>query len=154
MMADSTDVISTEIALTGTRAVEAPISDGEMDTLYRLAKGLAQSGFFSDAKQAGQAFAKLIFGRDLGLSATQAMTDIHIVEGRPEMSANLQAAKVRASASYDYRILSHDETGCSIELGPGRAPGKDQEGRWLPWPEAFGISTFTMDDAKRAELVN
>ncbi|MGH2878973.1 MAG: hypothetical protein ACRDK4_05115 [Solirubrobacteraceae bacterium] len=123
-----------------------------MNTLYRFGRALAGSGFFKDAKKADEAFAKLIFGRDLGLSATQAMTDIHIVEGKPEMSANLQAAKVRASGKYDYRILEHDDTKCSIEFGPNPAPMRDEQGGWLPWPQAFGVSTFTIKDAERAGL--
>ncbi len=136
----------------GIARMDAPITGGEIETLYRLAKGLAMSGFFKDARQAEQAFAKLVFGRDLGLSATQAMTDIHIIDGKPEMSANLQAAKVRASERYDYRVLEHDLTKCSIEIGEGKAPKRDETGQWLPWPESLGVSTFTMEDAKRAKL--
>lgn len=133
------------------REAEAPISNGEIDTIFRLARGLSMSGFFKDSRQAEQAFAKLIFGRDLGLSATQAMTDIYIVEGKPEMSANLQAAKVRAS-DYDYRVLAHDTERCVIEFGPAPAPGRDDSGGWLPWPAAFGESEFTLADAQRAGL--
>jgi hypothetical protein len=143
---------STDVARIEGTDISAPITGSEMAVLYRLADGLSQSGFFRDARQAQQAFAKLIFGRDLGLSATQSMTDIHIVEGKPELSANLQAAKVRASARYDYRILEHDETVCSIEFGPAPAPAKDGVGNWLPWPQAFGVSKFTVEDAKRAFL--
>lgn len=131
--------------------LDAPITGGEIDTIFRLAKGLAMSGFFKDSRAAEQAFAKLIFGRDLGLSATQAMTDIYIVEGKPEMSANLQAAKVRASA-YDYRVLSHDTERCAVEFGPAPAPGRDEQGSWLPWSAAFGTSEFTLQDAQQAGL--
>lgn len=130
---------------------EAPITHGEIETIFRLARGLSLSGFFKDSRQAEQAFAKLIFGRDLGLSATQAMTDIHIVEGKPEMSANLQAAKVRAS-DYDYRVLAHDASRCVIEFGPAPAPGRGNDGAWLPWPVAFGESEFTIEDARTADL--
>lgn len=125
------------------------IKDHEIDTLYRLAKGLAMSGFFKDARQAEQAFAKLLFGRDLGLGATQAMTGIHIVEGKPELSANLQAAMVRAYVGpagerYDYRTVVHSHEECSLEFF--RRYG---DGEW----ESLGVSTFTIEDAKRAELV-
>jgi hypothetical protein len=132
--------------------IEAPITNSEIDMLYRLGNGLAKSGIFKDARQPDQAFAKLIFGRDLGLCATQAMTDIHIIEGKPEMSANLQAAKVRSSGKYDYRVLRIDDSGCEIEFGPAPAPAKDEDGNWLSWPAAFGSSEFTSADAERAGL--
>jgi hypothetical protein len=119
--------------------IDAPITGGEMAVLFRLGKGLAASGMFKDARQAEQAFAKLIFGRDLGLSATQAMTDIHIIEGKPEMSANLQASKVRSSDRYEYDV---------IDLTPERC-------ELLFWKdgEEVGTSEFTIEDAQRAGLV-
>lgn len=132
--------------------IEAPITAGEVNTLYRLAHTLARSNFFRDAHDANKAFAKLLFGRDLGLSATQALTDIHIVEGKPEMSANLHAAKVRSSGVYDYRVLALEDTICEIEFGPAPAPGRSGDGTWLLWPQSFGTSRFTMDDAARAGL--
>lgn len=123
----------------------------EMRDLFQLARALADSGFFRDVRDANQAFAKLVFGRDLGLGISQSMTEINIVEGKPEMSANLQAGKVRASR-YDYRVLTHDATVCAIEFGPSPAPGRGEGGEWLSWPSAFGVSTFTMDDARQAGL--
>lgn len=125
---------------TGTDLVpaERPITNGEIDMIWRLGNGLAKSGMFKDAKQADQAFAKLIFGRDLGLSATQAMTDIHIVEGKPEMSANLQAGKVKASTRYEYDVLKLDDEGCEIAFSEG--------------DRLLGVSTFTKKDADQAAL--
>lgn len=121
--------------------LDAPITGGEMAVLYRLANGLAKSGFFKDAKDANQAFAKLIFGRDLGLSATQALTDIYIVEGKPEMSANLQAAKVRSSDRYEYRIVELTDDRCEITF--------TQHGEVL-----HPSSVFTAQDAARAGLAD
>lgn len=119
-------------------SAERPITNNEIDMIYRLAAGLSRSGMFKDARQADQAFAKLIFGRDLGLSATQAMTDIHIVEGKPEMSANLQAAKVRSSDRYEYEVAKLDDTGCTISFYEGE--------------KLLGTESFTQADAERAKL--
>jgi hypothetical protein len=126
-------------------------SDGEINTIYRLADGLAKSGFFRDSRSATQAFAKLMFGRDLGLSATASMTGIHIVEGKPELSANVQAQMVRvyqgpAGERYDYKVLAHTDELCTIRFF--RRFGDD--GDW----ESLGEETFTIDDAKRAGLAN
>jgi hypothetical protein len=120
--------------------VDRPITGGELALLFRLAKGLAGSGMFKDASQASEAFAKLVFGRDLGLSATQAMTDIHIVEGKPEMSANLQASKVRSSDRYEYRIVELTDERCEIAFT-------------LDGEALVHNSVFTMDDAVTAGLV-
>jgi hypothetical protein len=130
-------------ALVPTQTVELdhPITGGELEVLYRLGRGLARSGMFKDAKQADQAFAKLIFGRDLRLSATQAMTDIHIIEGKPEMSANLQAAKVRSSERYEYRVVDLTNERCEIAFT-------------LDGEELVPNSVFTMEDAKTAGLTN
>jgi hypothetical protein len=129
--------------------IDAPITGGEMAVLYRLGRGLAASGMFKDARQADQAFAKLIFGRDLGLSATQAMTDIHIIEGKPEMSANLQASKVKASGRYDYTVDELTPERCQLSFYElARAPMAMRATR-----ELLGVSEFTIEDAQRAGLV-
>jgi hypothetical protein len=73
----------------------ATMTDGEIDRLFRVAKALAMSGMFKDARQAEQAFAKILLGRDLGLSPTQAMTGIHIVEGKPEIAATTLAGFIK-----------------------------------------------------------
>jgi hypothetical protein len=119
--------------------IDAPVTNGEIDQLFRLADGLSRSGFFPDARQATQAFAKLVFGRDLGLSATQAMTGIDIIEGKPEVNANVQASKVRASDRYEYRIVELTDERCEIVFS-------------LDGDELHPSSVFTMEDAKKAKL--
>ncbi len=145
---------SVEVVKRNDAEIGAPITTGEMETLYRMGRALAASNFFKDAQKADEAFAKLVFGRDLGLSATQAMTDVHIIEGRPELSANLQAAKIKASGRYDYRILAHTTERCEVEFGPYPAPPKNKQGEWEPWPQSYGISEFTLQDAIAAGLVH
>ena len=133
--------VSQALVPTQSAQLDAPITGGEMEVLFRLGRGLARSGMFKDAKQADQAFAKLIFGRDLGLSVTQAMTDIHIVEGKPEMSANLQAGKVRSSERYEYRVLELTNERCEIAFT-------------MDGEELQPTSVFSIEDAKCAGLVH
>lgn len=141
---------STDLATTPRPAAIAPalISDAEIDRTYRVAKALAMSNFFKDAKQAEQAFAKILLGRDLGLSPTQAMIGIHIVEGKPEMSANLQAQRVREyrgaeGQRYDYKVVEHTDKVCKLAFRR-----KEADGDW----EDLGVETFTIEDAARAGL--
>lgn len=127
------------------------LSRDEFDALYRQARALAASGMFKDATQADQAFAKLVLGRDFGLSPTQAMTAINIVEGKPELSANLQAAMLRAyrgpaGEQYNYRRVSLTGDECRLEFFFRPAPGDE-------W-ESLGEEVFTMADAERAGLLS
>jgi hypothetical protein len=117
----------------------ATMTDGEIDRLFRVAKALAMSGMFKDARQAEQAFAKILLGRDLGLSPTQAMTGIHIVEGKPEIAATTLAGFIKKLPGKDYKVVKHNNDGCSIDFY--------EDG------EKIGNSTFTMEDAQAAGLV-
>jgi len=110
----------------------------EINVLGELGNQLAQSGFFKDAQQGQQAFAKILFGRDLGLPATTALTAIHIVEGQPVLSAGLQATMVRQTPGYDYRVREHTAEVCEIAF--------------LRDGEEIGVERYTLDDAKQAGL--
>lgn len=131
-----------------TQAPHSPIpSDAEAESLYKLATTLAASGLFKDTQQAGQAFAKILVGRDLGLGATQALIGIDLIEGKPSLSANLQAALLRQyrspeGARYDYRADT-SAAGCRI-LVLRREPGEE-------WQE-IGSTFFGLEDAKAAGL--
>lgn len=115
-----------------------PVSTEELGTLMQVAGALAKSGLFKDTRQAEQAVAKVLVGRDLGLSPTEAMMGIHIVEGKPELSASLQASFVKRTPGYDYRVLEHTDQACEIAFY--------RDG------EEIGRSRFTIEDARRAGL--
>lgn len=119
----------------------------EINEIGALAESLAKSRMFKDALGTYQAFAKLLFGRDLGLSATAAMTGVHIIEGKPEIGSNLQAQMVKSyigpeGERYDYRVLEHSATVCEIEFSRRR------DGEW----NVLGTSRYTMEDATKAGL--
>jgi hypothetical protein len=122
----------------GGEAGSALISDAEIERTFRLANALGASGMFKDVRTGEQAFAKILIGRDLGLSPTESMMGIHIIEGKPELSANLQAAFVKRSPRHDYRVTEHTEEACEIAF-------------FLD-DEEIGRSRFSMEDAKRAGL--
>lgn len=140
---------STDLARVDPDALIVPVntgtmSDQEIDRLFRIAKALALSKVFKDVTQAEQAFAKILVGRDLGLSPAQSLSSMDFVKGNIQMRAVTLAGFVKRSPKYDYRIATHSEETCSIlfsEIGP------DGE-----WREA-GASTFTIKDATKAKLV-
>jgi hypothetical protein len=115
------------------------IGQDELDRLWRVSDGLAKSGLYSDARQGVQAFAKVLYGRDLGMSPTEAMSAIHIIEGKPTLSAEYHATRVRLHPHYDYKITRLDRTGCEILFT------RTTDG------DTF-LSTFDEEDAKAAGL--
>ena len=116
-------------------AVTQPIS---LKETMELGTVLAQSGFFSDAKQASQAVVKVLAGRELGFGPIASMTGVNIIQGKPAIGANLMAAKVKGSGRYNYRIVENTDLACEIAFFED---GKE-----------VGRSRFTMVDADRAGL--
>jgi hypothetical protein len=112
----------------------------DINLLGTVAENLAKSGMFPDARTASQAFAKIMLGRSLGLGPMQAMTGIHIVEGKPQLAATTLAGFVRQHPDYDYQVAQHDDKTCEIFFY-----GADSR--------ELGTSSFTLDEAKQAGLV-
>ncbi len=127
--------MSTELATknaTGTLVVR------NMDDLARLGNMLAQSGYFKDAADAAQAGVKVLAGLEMGIGAFSAMSGIHIIEGKPSVGAGLMAAAVKRHPKYNYRVTKHTTEECVIDFYEG--------------DEVVGTSSFTIADAKKAEL--
>ena len=104
----------------------------------QVANAMVRSGFFKDAKNADQALIKIWAGRELGIGAVEAMRGIYIIEGNLTPSAGLTASLVKRSGKYNYRVKVQTDTACEIEFFEGG--------------QSVGVSTWTMDDAKRAGL--
>lgn len=81
-----------------------PMDDAEFAAVMRVARGFAEGGLFKDVKSAGAAFTKILAGRDLGLTPFEAMSGLHVIEGKVEAGSDLHATKVRQREGYDYRV--------------------------------------------------
>jgi hypothetical protein len=114
----------------------------DIDVTFRVAKGFAMSGYFADAKSAEQAFVKVMAGAEMGLSPFQAMTGIHIIEGKPVVGAGLLAALVDQNPNYEYETEwepdEKDPTACTVIIFKG---GKER-----------GRSRFSLEDAAAAGI--
>lgn len=104
--------------------------------LRALGDLLARSGYFRDARDAAQAAVKVQAGLEIGVQPIQAMTGIHIVEGKPTMSSTLIASLIKRSGRYNYRIVKHDDNECAIAF--------------FEQGQQIGVSSFTWADAERA----
>lgn len=115
-----------------------------MDDLARVAKLFADSGYFKDSKDAAQAGIRILAGLECGFGAFASMAGVHIIQGKPTLSANLMANAVKRSGRYNYRVTNHDDQGCTIEFF------ERWDGKW----QGVGESSFTLEDAKKANLLN
>src|SRR6266516_1782740 len=84
--------------------------------IKNVAQALALSGIFEDAKDANVAFAKVLAGQEMGLTPFQSLREISFIKGKPNVSANVKAAKIKASGKYNYRVISWDTKHCEIEF--------------------------------------
>lgn len=117
---------------------QAILKGDELEALYRSCAGIYKGNLYPDCKSPEQVFAKVMAGRDLGLSMTQALTGIHMVQGRPTVAATLLASFVQRRPDLDYRVRAITNDGCEIEFF--------RDG------ESVGVSSFTIEDAKQAGL--
>lgn len=136
-------------------AQAAIMSDDEIRRMWRIGKALAESGMFKTNESGGttpeQAFTKMLIGRELGLNPAQSMTGIYLVKGNMQIAAVTLASFVRRHPQYDYRVLEHTAQICRIEFlrRTGAAAGSLLTKQW----ESLGVSEFTIEEAKSAELV-
>lgn len=108
--------------------------------IMTIAKSFADSGMFPDCKSMAQAAVKIQAGREFGIQPFAAMSGIHIIQGKPTIGAGLMAARVKGFGKYDYKVIEHTEKVCSIEYFQGK--------------ESIGVSTFTIEDARKAGTKN
>ena len=119
-----------------------------VNDLRQTAQLLALSGYFEAKGNGEQAVAqlatKILAGREMGFGPYASVNGIHIIQGKPTVSANLMAAAVKASARYDYRVRKMDDSAVSVEFLERTAKGL----------ESLGVSTFTREDAQKAGTQN
>lgn len=108
--------------------------------LQKQASAMAASGFFADAKSEAQAIVKIMAGAELGLGPFASMSGIFIIKGRPALGANIIATLIKNDPRYNYRVLEHDATICTIQFYENG--------------EVCGNSEFTVDDAQKAGTQN
>lgn len=123
--------MSTEIV----KSNQMPVNE-----IMTMAKTFAESGMFTDTKQMAQAFVKIQAGQEIGVPPFAAMSGIHIIQGKPTMGAGLIASTVKGSGKYDYKVKEMTDKICSIDFYQGK--------------ENIGNSTFTIEDAKKAQTKN
>lgn len=122
-------------AITRAHSLE-PASIDEASTLARAA--VASRLYAVQSPEA--ALMILLTGRDLGLTASQSLRAIHVISGKPVVSADALVAAVRRSGlCASWRVVESTPTSATIET---KRVGEEH-------PET---ETFTWQDAERAGL--
>lgn len=117
------------------KITQLPISE-----IMSIGKAFAESGMFADTRSAAQAIVKIQAGQEIGIPPFAAMTGIHIISGKPTIGAGLIASRIKGSGKYDYKVKEQTDKICSIDFYQGK--------------EMIGNSTFTIEDARRAQTKN
>jgi hypothetical protein len=129
----------------------AQITNAELDVLWRTSNAIAKSRRFKDVATPEDALARILVGRDLGLTATDAVGNITFSDGAAIVGAEIQGALLRNYVGpdgerYDFEVVTaaakRDEE-CTIRI-KRRDAGREWKSR--------GTETFTLEDAERAEL--
>jgi len=104
----------------------AGMTEADFAYLERLAAAAADSGLYgSGAKVKAQLLMKLIYGRDLAIPVSAALSAIDIYDGKMELSSNLIAALLEAHPHYAYAIVETTNERCELEFfKDGRSLGK------------------------------
>lgn len=111
-------------------ALGVPLPD--LGTAISFAKTIAHSELIPNALRGkpGNVLVVILYGQEIGLSAMQAMQNVHVVEGRPSMSAELWRAKLR-DAGHRYYIPCRT-CGGPPERHAEVAGGQDGEHPYVP----------------------
>jgi hypothetical protein len=136
-------------AAVGPSSLPLDLNHMSLNQINFIGQTMAKSGMFPDVKDASIALVKILAGQEIGVTPFQAMTNIHVIQGKATMGANLMAAKVKGSAKYDYRVVKLDNTVCTISF---RQKNSVQV-RLAADDQKLGEFTYTIEDAKRAGLV-
>lgn len=128
--------MSESTALSTAEPVDAAMRVFELN--QRRAKAYSESGYWPDASKIAQALVKIEAGASLGLPPLVAMSEVHVIDGKPTLGAGALASLVKTSGRYDYQVVELTPTRCII--------------RFIDRGEPIGDSTFDLDNAKDAGL--
>lgn len=108
----------------------------DFDYIQRVAKPMAVSGLFGPSQEI--LIAKMMVGEALGIHPATAMQQLHLIEGKVQISSGLMLALAR-QRGWRHQVKCRDEKSCVIA--------------WTdPTGVMVGESAWTLEDAKRVKL--
>lgn len=114
-----------------------------IEEIKRVATMMVCSNLFTNDSDQNRAIAqigvKILAGREMGYGAFASVQGIHVIQGKPTLSANLMAAAVKAHPRYNYKVVVMNDDEVSIQFYEDGQPS--------------GVSAFTKKDAQAAGLL-
>lgn len=129
-----------QTAVRAARPFEMELEPRTYEEAMLVAEHAADSALFKDIRTPAQAIMLFQLGRKFGLSAVDSLRMIHMIEGKPCMSAQLIVGIVQKSGMAEYFEIEALENTHATWVTKRR--GARREVRW----------TFSVDDAKSAKL--
>lgn len=128
--------------VTGSGSLLLP-SPEQLSTLQAFGEMYVKSGLLPPSLKTWQAVAVTIqHGMDLGIPISTAIQKIHVINGKPVCEAALMASLIYRDHGDDaLRVIETDATRATVAY------------KRRSWTE-YAQNTYTIEDAKRAELVN
>jgi hypothetical protein len=118
----------------------------KLNETKEMAEHFFKSGIFQDVKDMSVALVKIQTGQELGISPIMAMKEVYLIPSKAgvkiQIGASLQAAMIKKSGKYDYRIVDHSKEICTIHFFERRGD------KW----EKIGDESYTIGDARAAGL--
>lgn len=118
-----------------------PYTPTSTEQAQQIASWFARSGLLVGFKSAEQVFLAMAVGAELGIPPTTAVRAIHVIEGKPSLSADLMIALILRSAHCEFFRCT--ETSDTVATYATHRRGE---------PNPMTLS-YSIDDAKKAQLV-
>lgn len=106
-----------------------------------------KSRFYAGIGTPEQAMTQIMAGIEIGVPPMTALSNIHIIKGKPVLSGALIAAKIKQSDKYDYTKISGDDKQATVAILSKRP---DTNNPSVITTKEIGRETFTIEDAERA----
>jgi hypothetical protein len=112
----------------------------KFEDMNSIAKLFIESKLFKDVTSVAAAVVKIQAGQEVGIAPFAAMSGIYIIQGKVALGGGVIASRVKASTKYDYRVKTMTDALCEIEF--------------FETGVSIGVSSFSIDDAKKAGTQN
>lgn len=100
----------------GTALQRQALTSQKMLELKDVASIFYASGMFTDIKSEAQAAVKIMAGQSFGFDPITSIAFVHIINGKPTLGAKLQAALIKSSGIYEYKVTEHTDKACTIQF--------------------------------------
>lgn len=147
------------VTQTGAETRSARLKGFTLGEVQKMGAIAAEAGMFGGRKKEdqvtpAQAVMKILAGLEIDIPITQALSMIDVIDGQPAYRAKLMAAVIKRSGKYRYRVVEWTDERCEIEwlelVGGVSTPA----GSGISWEHPGPNTSFDIDDAKRAGLVD